>query len=331
LFKPKFNAGVAAIFRPAKSGFMLLIEDLSQIKKPFADAVITIGNFDGVHIGHQALFNTVIERAKSRAGTAIAMTFEPHPLRVVKKNNPPPLITPYEQKVELISKTGLDVLISVPFDEQFASIGPRDFVTDILIGKIGTKVLVVGPDYSFGKARSGDVNFLKKMAAELSFEVFVLPWIAAVGPDGERISSTRIRELVLAGALGPAKTLLGRDYQVRGTVVKGRNRGGATLGFPTANLLLKDELCPASGVYAVTVELDGQTLPAVANIGYSPTFGDNQFTVEVHLLDFSGNLYGQTIRVNFIARLRGEIKFDGIEALKAQIGRDIEQAHLILK
>jgi len=309
---------------------MQLFQGIEQIPGPFPGAVITIGNFDGVHIGHQALFRQVVQKADAIGGTSVAMTFEPHPLRALKKNHHPPLITLYEQKVELISKTGVDVLICVPFTASFASISAEAFVQGTLVQKIGVKVIVVGPDYSFGKARQGNVHSLKKLSKGMDLEIVEVPWIATVGGTGPRISSTRIRELVIEGSLEEASALLGRHYQVRGVVVRGRNRGGKLLGFPTANIQLQDELCPKQGVYAVTVEYDGRTYNGVANIGYSPTFDDQKFTVEVHLLGFQGDLYGSKIRVNFVQRLRGEMRFPSIDDLVEQIGKDIETARGIL-
>ncbi len=309
---------------------MKLIQDLHQIKKPFKNAVISIGNFDGVHIGHQALFHEVIEKADAMGGTSIAMTFEPHPIRVLKKNNNPPLITLYEQKIELISNSDIDVLICVPFTHEFAAISARSFVEDILVKQIGMKAIVVGKDYTFGRNREGSIDLLKEYAKELDFEVIVSNWIQVSRDRANRISSTRIRELVKDGNVRDAQPLLGRNYQIRGTVSHGRDRGGRLLGCPTANITLQDELCPKTGVYAVTVECLGQKFKGVANIGYSPTFDDLQFTVEVHILDFSGDLYGKEIRVNFIERLRDEIRFNSIEELSDQIQKDIQHAREIL-
>ncbi len=309
---------------------MKLIESLAEIESPYTKAVITIGNFDGVHIGHQALFHTVIEKADDIGGTAVAMTFEPHPIRVLKPNGHPPLITLYEQKVELIARTGIDVLICIPFDQDFAALGAKAFVHDLLLDTIGVKVIVVGRDYTFGRNREGNVATLQEMAAGGGFEVIVTDWIQAQNGDRERISSTNIRRAVHAGDMQVAKRMLGRHYQIRGQVAQGRNRGGKLLGFPTANINLQDELCPKAGVYAVIVNYDGQRYPGVANIGYSPTFDDHIFTVEVHILDFDEDIYNQRIKVNFVRRLREERKFDSLEALSAQIGKDVEAARRIL-
>lgn len=309
---------------------MKLVNHLDQISKPFKNAVIAIGNFDGVHIGHQALFHEVIEKADRIGGTSIAMTFEPHPMRVLKQNNHPPLITLYEQKQELIERTGMDVLICVPFTAQFAALTAREFVEDLLVKKIGMKAIVVGEDYSFGKNREGNLELLKSFATELGFDVIVANWIKLARDYPDRISSTRIRELVMDGQMDEAHKMLGRHYQIRGIVVTGRDRGGKVLGIRTANINLHDELCPKTGIYAVTVECRENLYNGVANIGYSPTFDDHEFTVEVHILDFSDNIYDKKIRVNFIQRIRDEQKFSNISELIDQIQKDIAAARDIL-
>ena len=309
---------------------MQIIEDLEKIDKPFHNAVMTIGNFDGVHIGHQALFHEVIERADALGGTSVAMTFNPHPLRVLRPNGHPPLITIYQQKVELIASAGIDVFIGVPFTGEFAAIPALSFITDLLVRRIGMRAIVVGQDYTFGRNREGNIDLLREMSGPLGYEVVVAGWIRSPGATTDRISSTRIRELVQVGQMAQAEKMLGRHYQIRGTVEVGRRRGAALLGFPTANITLQDELCPATGVYAVTVELAGELFPAVANIGFSPTFDDHVFTVEVHLLDFNRDIYGQAIRVNFIERIRDEIRFASLKDLSDQIRRDVETGRRIL-
>ena len=308
---------------------MQIFDHLDKITEPFKNAVITIGNFDGVHIGHQALFHEVIEKADTIDGTSIAMTFDPHPIRVLKQNGDPPLITLYEQKVELIERTGIDVLICVPFTKAFASISADEFIRNLLVEKIGMKAIVVGEDYSFGKDREGNPDMLRAYALDCGFEVIVADWIKAAKGVTDRISSTRIRELVTDGNMAEAEKMLGRHYQIRGRVVTGRDRGGKVLGIPTANINLHDELCPKTGIYAVTVECEGQQHRGVANIGYSPTFEDHEFTVEVHILDFNANIYGERIRVNFIQRIRDEKKFSAISELIEQIKKDIAAAREI--
>jgi len=309
---------------------MKLIENLDDITGPFERAVVTIGNFDTVHTGHQALFHHVLEKADAIGGTAVAITFEPHPIRVLKKNGRPPLITMYEQKVELIAKTGIDVLICIPFTEAFARITAREFVEDILINRTGMRAMVVGKDYTFGKNREGNIRLLAFYADALDFDLTVLDWIRNPDRDPQRASSTLIRELVMAGRVSDARKMLGRYYQIRGRVEKGRDRGGKLLGFPTANITLQDDFCPKTGVYAVTVEYRGQKFPGVANIGYSPTFDDHIFTVEVHILDFDRDIYNDQVRVNFVTRIRDELKFPGIPELKEQIEQDIVTARGLL-
>ena len=306
---------------------MQLITDLKQITTPFPNAVVTIGNFDGVHIGHQALFHQVMEKARQLQGTGVVITFEPHPIRVLKCDKHFPLITLHGQKVELIAATGVDVLVCIPFTPEFADIPARRFVKKILCDTVGMKAVIVGPDYSFGKKREGNIELLNEMGKQLGFEVMISHWVEK-GPA--RISSTEIRNLVMAGKVEAASALLGRYYQIRGTVRRGRDRGGKLLGYPTANLSLEDELCPRAGVYAVIVEYEARRYRGVANIGNSPTFDNGQFNLEVHILDFHENIYNQPIRVNFVKRLRGETRFPTPEALSNQIREDTEQARKVL-
>lgn len=310
---------------------MDVIEDIEKLEKPFKNAVVTIGNFDGVHLGHQALFRQVIRQASLINGTSVVMTFDPHPLRALGRKGPP-LITRRDQKIELIRDTGVDKIICLHFTREFALTEPKEFIYDFLIGKIGMKSIIVGPDYSFGKDRKGDIHLLRSESKKGGFSVMIPDWIHDAGNGSERISSTKIRELVMEGRVEDAPKYLGRQYQIRGKVVKGRDRGGRKLGFPTANIKLHDELCPKFGVYAVTVETDHGDFRGVANIGYSPTFDDNMFTIEVHILDdFAYDIYNTRIRVNMAARLREEKKFSGLEELSGQIKKDIENAKEILQ
>lgn len=309
---------------------MKIINSIESITKPFKNAVVTIGNFDGVHIGHQSLFHGVMGKADSINGTSVAITFNPHPVKILRKNGHLPLITIHEQKIELIEKTGLDVLICIPFTPELAQLPALEFVRDLLVKRIGMKAIVVGNDYAFGKNREGNTEFLKSCSKEYGFEVIVADWISVSNTLSGRISSTEIRKLVADGKVTEAQKLLGRYYQTRGTVATGRDRGGKLLGFPTANVEIQDELCPKKGVYAVTVEHNGLKYKGVANIGYSPTFDDNVFTIEVHILDFNENIYGRNIRINFVKRIRDELKFSGISELSDQIKKDIDKARDIL-
>lgn len=302
---------------------MRIVYDLNELTEPLMNPVLTIGNFDGVHRGHLALFDKVIERAKAINGQSVVMTFDPHPIKVMSPGNGPPLITPIEQKLELISNTGVDVILCLAFTPEFASMSAKDFVQSILMDRLGVKEIVVGYDYTFGHMRQGDVSFLRKMGDKLGLRVHV------TGPihlDDSIVSSTSIREFVQQGNLVDAKRFLGRDYQISGTVVKGKGRGGRLLGFPTANLKPVDELIPRRGVYAVTVRVDDKNYCGVANIGYNPTFGDDALSVETHLLDFSENIVGRKIKIRFIQRLRDEMTFGDAKELSDRISQDIEQA-----
>ncbi len=306
---------------------MKVISSLENIKEPFAYAVITVGNFDGVHIGHQGLLKEVKKRADKMSGTSIVLTFEPHPLKVLKEKKIP-LITPFERKIELIEKLGIDVVICLPFTREFSKVSAREFVEEILLKKIGMREIVVGYDYTFGHKREGNIDLLKKLGDELGFKVCILGPILV---DNMIVSSTRIRNLIMEGELEKVKTLLNRYYQVSGEVIAGHDRGGRLLGFPTANLKLVNEVFPKNGVYVVEVIYNNKVYGGVTNIGFKPTFGNDALSVETHILDFDQNIYGKKIKLNFIKRLRNEKRFSSIEALAAQIKRDIEEARKILQ
>ena len=302
---------------------MQVIENLNAIEKSLINPVLTIGNFDGVHRGHLALFEKVKERAGAIRGCSAVMTFEPHPIRIMKPGNGPRLITPTQQKIELIGRAGIDVLLCIPFTREFADISARDFVQNILVNRIGIKELVVGYDYAFGRNREGDIPLLREMGENLGFAVHL---VEPIHVENILVSSTSIRRLIQEGRLAEAKTLLGRDFQVEGTVVRGHNRGGRLLGFPTANLNPQDELLPRTGVYAVFVHVNGRTYNGVTNVGYNPTFRDKALSVETHILDFSKDILGERIKLTFLHRLRDEKVFKSIQELTDQISRDISDA-----
>jgi len=307
---------------------MQVIFNLNEIKNPLTSPVLTIGNFDGVHKGHLALFDKAKERAKALGGQSVVMTFEPHPLKIMRPANGPRLITHTGQKLELIEKAGIDVIICVSFDRDFAAIPARDFVSSILVKKIGVKEIVVGYDYTFGHNREGDTNLLRELGNDSGFVVHL---VGPVEIDHTLVSSTSIRRLVQEGRVAEAKMLLGRDFEVQGTIVKGRSRGGRLLGFPTANLNPHGELLPKRGVYAVRLLIDDALYNGVTNVGVNPTFGDTGLTVETHVLDYSGDLLGKTIKVLFIKRLRDEKAFKSLEELSAQIAQDIAQAREVFR
>ncbi len=307
---------------------MEIYSDLTDIERPFYKAALTIGNFDGVHLGHQALFRKVVEISRDTGGDKVALTFHPHPMKVLRPDNPPKLISTLEQKVELIMAAGIDHLVCLPFTREFAKTTASDFVEGILWRRLGVLDLVVGYDYACGKGRQGDIEFIKNMGSRLGFRVHVVP---PVKIDGKIVSSTAIRELVKQGDMKEVRKMLGRYYQIRGVVRKGKKRGGPVVGFPTANLAInREDLCPKPGVYAVQVLHGESCYGGVINIGYNPTFGDNKLGAEVHIFDFNRDIYGHEIKVNLVARIRDEKRFSGPQELAAQISTDIEKARDIL-
>jgi len=307
---------------------MQIYTSLDQIPAPFPFACVTIGNFDGVHLGHRKLFCKVSELAHRHQGASIAVTFEPHPLKVVRPEIGIKLISNYQQKVELIEMAGLDALLAIPFTPEFAGMEAETFVERVLVGALGVRELVVGYDYAFGRGRRGNPGFLREQGRQKGFGVTVIEPYAV---DGIVVSSSKVRELVAAGRMREVRKLLGRYYQIRGVVRVGKKRGGAVLGFPTANLALNEEdLCPKHGVYVTQVIYDGRCYGGVLNIGYNPTFGDTRLAAETHIFDFNEDIYGQPIKINLLHYLRGEMKFSGPEALAAQIAKDVEAARLAL-
>jgi len=300
---------------------MKVIYDLKELVRPLENPVLTIGNFDGVHKGHLALFEKVKERARAIKGQSVVMTFEPHPIKVTKPGKGLSIITPIKQKLRLISEAGIDVIFCIPFDKKFSAISAHDFVKDILLGKIGIKEIVVGYDYSFGNNRQGDIGLLQKMGDEMGFKVHT---IEPIHLKKVLVSSTSIRNYIKEGDLEHAKALLGRDYQITGTVISGSGRGGKVLGFATANLVPGDELIPKKGVYAVIAEMDSNEYYGVCNVGDNPTFGHNALTIETHMFDYEGETAGKELTVKFMHRLRDEKTFAGPGELSAQISRDIK-------
>ncbi len=306
---------------------MKIYRNIEEIQGPLLKPCVTIGNFDGVHCGHQQLFAGVVSNAKKRKGTSVAITFDPHPLQVLLPGGIK-LISTCEQKIELIELAGIDILLIIPFTREFAGTTADSFVADLLVGRIGLEELIVGYDYAFGKGRSGNIDFLKKQG-----ELFGFP-VTVIEPYYERdqlVSSSKIRQLVVEGKMVDARELLGRYYQIRGTVQVGKQRGGREIGFPTANLKLDEEdLIPKIGVYVTQVICDGKCYGGVLNIGYNPTFGEEQLVAETHIFDFNKDIYGRPIKINLLQFLRSERKFSGVQELAEQIGRDVLKAKQVL-
>lgn len=306
---------------------MEIVSGIDNIPASLPNPVLTIGNFDGIHLGHQALFSKVIERARELRGSSVVMTFDPHPLQVLSSENGLFFITSTERKLQLIAACGIDTTIVVPFSKIFAQISAEDFVKKILVEKIGVRVVVVGYDYRFGRNRVGNIDFLRSMGENHGFEVEV---VEGIQMEGTVVSSTAIRRLIQEGQLGEANKLLGRPYEITGIVVRGRERGGRLLGFPTANIRMSDQASPKQGVYAVKVDVEGKEYGGAANLGYNPTFGDTDLSLEVHIFNFNENIYSRPITVRFIERLRSEKRFSGPEELIVQIRKDVEKAKEVL-
>lgn len=297
--------------------------------------ILTIGNFDGVHLGHRAILDTVIARARAVDGEAVLYTFDPHPRKLLHPERAPDLLATMDQKVELLEEVGLDVMIVEPFDVAFARTPPDVFVRDHIHRRIAPIEVYVGYDFHFGRDREGSMRLLTETGPLLGFSVTIIPEVTVGDRD---VNSTRIRELLRHGHVEEAAALLGRSFSIRGPVVSGLQRG-RELGFPTANVAAGNEVMPGAGVYVCRVRLldegdppAGSVLPAVTNVGNRPTFeAHGELVAEAHVIDFAGDLYGRRIDLSFLAQLRGEQKFDGPDALRAQIARDVEDARAWLE
>jgi riboflavin kinase/FMN adenylyltransferase len=296
--------------------------------------IVTVGNFDGLHVGHRAIMDTVVARARASSGTAVVYTFDPHPIRILRPAQAPRLLTTHEQKVELLEQTGIDVLIVEKFDAEFAAISAERFIREILFARIRPIAVYVGYDFHFGRDREGSMKLLTELGPRLGFSVTIIPEVTMEGSD---VNSTRIRKLLVESHVEEAGRMLGRAYSIRGRIVQG-DRRGRTLGFPTANLDSENEILPAAGVYAGRfLFIDdgnperGVELPAVMNVGTRPTFaGDGRMQAEAHLIDFKGDVYGRRVEMSFLARLRDERRFAGVDALREQIAADVGAAREIL-
>ena len=306
---------------------MKVFQGIAQVLGEVRGCALALGNFDGVHLGHQALF-----RGAKHFGRAAGLTFEPHPGKVLQPELAPKLITLLPRKLELLEQYGLDAAIVQPFTLDYAKTRAAEFETSVL-DDLAAKHLVVGIDFTYGAERQGTVELLRQAAAERGASVEV---VTPVAVDGVVISSTKIREYILEGRVRAAERLLGRYFDLDGHVVPGQGRG-RSIGFPTANVDTANEVRPGPGVYAVRAQIRSGSgkaaspwLGGAANIGVKPTFGGTQVTVEIHLLDFSGDLYGKDLRVQFLDRLRSEQRFASAAQLADQIGRDVKAAREVI-
>jgi len=315
---------------------MRIARDLTELADPGAGSVVSIGFYDGVHLGHRALITSVIERATAGGLTTTVVTFDRHPAQVLRPQSAPLLLCDLDQKLELLAETGIDQTLVIHFDEVRAHESADDFVREVLVGGLGARLVVVGEDFHFGHRRTGNVALLEEMGAELGFDVIGHHLVGLDWTDARpelQVSSTAIRRALVEGRLDDANAMLGRAHEMRGPVVDGDKRG-RTIGFPTANVAIRAEiLLPADGIYAGRlVRASGESLPAAIYLGTRPTFYDDQpaSLLEVHCLDWDGDLYGEEVRVHFEHRLRGDRKFDTIEELTAQLAIDCQRSKELL-
>jgi len=306
---------------------MRIIDDLTFTKEDFSSPAVTIGSYDGLHLGHQEIIKRVIARASGEGGKAVILTFEPHPVKFLHPQLCIPLITPYRKKMMLLERFGVDCTINLPFTQDLAQQSAEEFIQEIVQKRIGPRWVVVGFNFTFGKDRDGTADELKEMGARFGFEVEIVPPFTL---NEEVVSSTRIRELIAEGSIKEANRMLGRDFIIMGRVVHGHDRGKG-LGFPTANLEITSDLYPKTGVYAATVIQGEKTFQGIVNIGTNPTFGDEEFAVEVFLFDYQGDLYGRELWVALVDRVRDEQTFPSPDALVHQIEKDVQKAKEILR
>lgn len=306
---------------------MIVFRSTDHITQDFRGSFVTIGNFDGVHLSHRFICRKLASEAKAAGVKSLIITFDPHPKMVLHPDiRPFYLITTLEEKLKLLNECGIEGVLIIPFSLDYSRITAAEFVKDFLGGKLAVKKIIVGHDYTFGRGKEGNSDYLIACGREMGFAVEVVD-AAKAGDD--IISSTLIRNLILKGHFPLVRNLLGRFYNVAGIVVTGKGRG-VGLGFPTANIEPEKELLPPAGIYAAFASVEGTRYMAALNIGEKPTFADYTFTFEVHLLDFSGDLRGKKLNTEFVEKIRDIVKFDNPEMLKKQIAADVEKAKSIL-
>lgn len=303
---------------------MRVISKASNLQPGSRKVCVAIGVFDGVHLGHQQVIRQTIADAQQHEGISVAITFDRHPNAVVAPDRTPPLIYPLSKKIRVIESLGIDTALLIQFDKTFSQIPAEEFIRSLVRDFENICSVCVGSSFTFGFKRQGNVELLRKLGSELHF---VVHGLAAVSLDGERVSSTRIRDAIRAGNLDAASQMLGRAYSLTGKIVEG-DRMGRKLGFPTANIDASGLVLPPNGVYAIHALVSGKGHRAVLNVGFRPTLqsATPQLRVEAHLLDFSGDLYGQEMEITFVEKLRDEQKFSSVDALREQICKDIESA-----
>jgi riboflavin kinase/FMN adenylyltransferase len=292
----------------------------AKIARP---TVLTLGVFDGLHVGHQLIMKTVVERARTSGAIPTVITFEPHPRAVLHPESAPPLLQTFDQKIEALGVLGIEQTIIIHFDQAFSQICAEDFLREVVVSRLHAKEVYLGRGFAFGHNREGNIELLRRVSQRLGFLADEVPEVRL---RGHRIGSTRIRELLSEGWVNLARRMLGRPYGVEGPVVRGAERG-VQLGFPTANIQPHNRVIPKGGVYVTATLIDGQWRRSVTNIGTRPTFeSDAKSSIETHVLNWSGDLYGDVVRVRFLHRLRNEKRFSSTDELKNQITRDVSRA-----
>jgi len=305
---------------------MQIIRHIDDPALAFEGASVTLGNFDGIHVGHQALIKSAVDDAQRLGIRSAVLTFEPHPLRVLAPERAPKMLLAHKDKMQLLQALGVDCVVIQQFDLRFAAIGAEEFVRKYLVERLRAKTIWVGKDLRFGRGRAGDIDKLRVLGRELGFDVgMVMP----VMVSGQRVSSSAIRALIGAGEVAAVQPMLARYYFVSGKVVSGHRRG-RLLGFPTANIASRAEILPRDGIYATLLDLGGKRWPSVTSIGLNPTFGAGARTIETYILDFDREIYGNSVKLSFIERLRDEKKFAAVELLIDQIRRDVTDAQNLL-
>jgi riboflavin kinase/FMN adenylyltransferase len=306
---------------------MRILRDLRSFPPELRPSVAALGAFDGIHLAHAKILDTAVERARALSLSAVACTFDPHPTAVLRPERAPSPIGTLDENLTRIAQHGLDATLVIPFTIEFSHMEAEAFVEEVLVQTLGVREVVVGFNHTFGRGARGTAALLRDLGTRGGFVTHVLPPLQV---NGLTVSSSAIRDALREGDVDLAAALLGRPYSVTGTVQRGAGRG-RTLGFPTANLKPDRPLVLAGGVYAARARWDGRRADAVVNIGYRPTFGESQYWIEAYLFDFTGDLYDRTLTLDFLARIRAEMKFAGVEALKAQVHADMDEARRLLR
>jgi riboflavin kinase / FMN adenylyltransferase len=306
---------------------MQIIRHIDEHRQDLIGSVVTLGNFDGIHLGHRALIGGAVSDSKRLAVPSVVLTFEPHPLKVLAPQRAPKLILTHKDKMQLLQDLGVDIVVVQHFDPAFAKRSAEEFVQDMLVRRLKAKKVWVGKDLRFGQGRKGGVDDLVRAGRDLGFDVGVVEPILV---NRERVSSSRIRELVSEGRVDEVKQFLGRYHFVSGRVVEGHGRG-RDLGFPTANIATRTEVLPRDGIYVTLFHLGSRASLSVSSVGLNPTFGPGPRTVESFIMNFADDIYGESVRLSFVKKIRDEMKFSSVEALVAQIRDDVRSAEAVFR